>query len=188
MSGETGKNEATNNPTEGEIVQQGSNVEATKRVVVSNLERKCGKCGKKFLMPLLQARRAQAGKLVSRCCRFRIIPVDRKDMRQAMRQEASKRRKLDARIDALPVTEAMVKAVLKGFGFLERTKPRTISDGRKKYKALAGWKVTEKERMGGIFIICHGCRSLGQAYMESRRLAGVSTDIGIVEKELRGEQ
>jgi hypothetical protein len=184
MSGDTGENEATNNPAEGEIVQQGSSVEATKRVVVSLFDRKCSNCGKKSKLTLGQMRMAKNGRLITRCCSSKFITPEQVDWKQ----KAAANKKLDARIDALPVTEAMVKAVLKGFGSLKRTKPYTHIDRRGSHEIPAGWEIIDRKKMCGIFTVSHDCPTIGQAYMKARGLAGLSTDIGLVEKELRGEQ
>jgi len=181
MSGETGKNEATNTPAEGEIVQQGSNVEATKRVAKSLFDRKCSNCGKKSKLTLGQMRMAKNGRLITRCCRSKFITPEQVDRKQ----EAAANKKLQAREAALPVTEAMVRALLVGTGMkIERHQSPAPPGGK---KPPQGWAISG-EKSYGVFILIHSFRTLGQAYIHARKQLYLPTDIDLVEKELRGDQ
>lgn len=170
------ENEPAHGPTEDGTSNQNANLEGQSLPPKAPLVRKCYECGKTSKLTLHQARLAKSGNLVSRCHRVRLVPTDRLDMRQ----KAALEKKARARKAALPVTEEMVRDLLRNHGRkLEKMSPLVGDSGA---KIPDGWRVLEEQSFFGM-IWAHCFRNLGEAYLHAREVAGLSTDLEVIERE-----
>lgn len=171
------ENELPPGPAKNEIRRQNSDLEAQSLPRKVLLARKCYECGKKSELTLHQARLAKSGNLVSCCHRARLVPTDRLDMKQ----KAALEKKARARKAALPVTEKMVRDLLRSHGRKLEQMPSMV--GGSGAKIPGGWRVAEEQSFCGV-VWAHGFRNLGEAYLHAREVAGLSTDLEVIEREL----